>query len=47
MKAGQRVVIIDDVQSDEWWFARDPVSGREGVVPATYGKFSLQTTDLS
>jgi hypothetical protein len=47
MKAGQRVVIIDDVQSDEWWFARDPVSGREGVVPATYGKFSLQSIDLS
>jgi hypothetical protein len=47
MKAGQRVVIIDDVQSDEWWFARDPVSGREGVVPATYGKSPLQTIDLS
>jgi hypothetical protein len=41
MKAGQRVVIIDDVQSDEWWFARDPVSGREGVVPATYGTSSV------
>jgi hypothetical protein len=38
MRAGQRVVIMDDVQSDEWWFARDPVSGREGVVPATYGE---------
>lgn len=38
MRAGQRVVIVDDVQSDEWWFARDPVSGKEGVVPATYGE---------
>jgi len=37
MKAGQRVVILDDTQSDEWWYARDPASGREGVVPATYG----------
>jgi hypothetical protein len=37
MKSGQRVIIMDDVQSDEWWFARDPVTGREGVVPATYG----------
>jgi hypothetical protein len=46
MKAGQRVVIIDDVQSDEWWFARDPVSGREGVVPATYGKSSLSECRL-
>jgi hypothetical protein len=39
MKAGSRVIIVDDVQSDEWWFARDPVSGREGVVPASYGEF--------
>ncbi|ORX40021.1 cortical protein marker for cell polarity-domain-containing protein [Kockovaella imperatae] len=38
MKAGQRVIILDDVQSHEWWYARDPASGREGVVPATYGE---------
>ena len=38
MKAGQRLVILDDVQSHEWWYARDPASGREGVVPATYGE---------
>ncbi|WVW84622.1 hypothetical protein I302_106656 [Kwoniella bestiolae CBS 10118] len=37
MKAGQRVVVLDDEQSMEWWFARDPLTGREGVVPATYG----------
>lgn len=37
MKAGQRVIIIDDEQSQEWWYAKDPVSGREGVIPATYG----------
>jgi len=36
MRAGQRVVILDDVQSGEWWYARDPASGREGVVPAAY-----------
>jgi len=41
MKAGQRVIILDDVQSDEWWYARDPISGREGVVPATYGELSF------
>lgn len=40
MKAGQRVVILDDVQSDEWWYAKDPATGREGVVPATYGEFA-------
>ena len=38
MKAGLRVVILDDVQSHEWWYARDPATGREGVVPATYGQ---------
>jgi hypothetical protein len=39
MKQGQRVIILDDVQSDEWWYARDPQTGREGVVPATYGEY--------
>lgn len=38
MKAGQRVIILDDVQSDEWWYAKDPATNREGVVPATYGE---------
>lgn len=40
MKAGQRVIILDDVQSDEWWYAKDPATNREGVVPATYGEFA-------
>lgn len=39
MRAGQRIVVLDDTQSDEWFYARDPVSGREGVVPATYGEY--------
>lgn len=38
MRAGQRVIILDDVQSDEWWYAKDPATNREGVVPATYGE---------
>ena len=38
MSAGRPVIILDDVQSDEWWYARDPETGREGVVPATYGQ---------
>lgn len=49
MKAGQRVVVLDDQQSGEWWYCRDPASGREGVVPATYGEplpFSVRTTRL-
>jgi len=41
MRAGQRIHILDDVQSDEWWYARDPMTGREGVVPATYGQCGL------
>ena len=40
MKAAARIIILDDVQSDEWWYARDPATGREGVVPATYGESS-------
>ncbi|WVN85113.1 uncharacterized protein L203_100255 [Cryptococcus depauperatus CBS 7841] len=36
MKAGQTVIILDDEQSHEWWYARDPATGREGMVPATY-----------
>lgn len=48
MKAGQRVIILDDVQSDEWWYAKDPTTDREGVVPATYGEslFSLRARPL-
>lgn len=38
MRAGQRVLVLDDQQSEEWWFCREPISGREGVVPATYGE---------
>ena len=38
MSAGRAVIILDDVQSDEWWYARDPETGKEGVVPATYGQ---------
>jgi hypothetical protein len=42
MKSGQRVLIIDDTQSDEWWFAKDMASGKEGVVPASYGESGLE-----
>jgi len=47
MRAGHRVVVLDDVQSDEWWYARDPVTGREGVIPATYGGSSIMLTEFS
>lgn len=36
MRAGQAIIVIDDQQSGEWWFCRDPADGREGVVPASY-----------
>ncbi|WWC70712.1 uncharacterized protein I206_104663 [Kwoniella pini CBS 10737] len=36
MKAGQRILIIDDEQSTEWWFCKDPITGNEGVVPASH-----------
>lgn len=39
MRAGQRIIVLDDEQSEEWWYARDPATGREGVVPATYGGY--------
>lgn len=38
MRKGQKVVVLDDMQSDEWVYARDPETGREGVVPASYGE---------
>nr|KIR49806.1 hypothetical protein I312_00898 [Cryptococcus bacillisporus CA1280] len=38
MKAGQLLIILDDQQSHEWWYARDPATGREGMVPASYGE---------
>nr|KIR89308.1 hypothetical protein I308_00313 [Cryptococcus tetragattii IND107] len=38
MKAGQPLIILDDQQSHEWWYARDPATGREGMVPASYGE---------
>ena len=40
MKKGARVLILDDVQSEEWWYARDPATVCEGVIPATYGESS-------
>ncbi|KAG8849334.1 hypothetical protein FRB96_000870 [Tulasnella sp. 330] len=33
--AGQEVVVLDD-RDQAWWYVRDPVSGKEGVVPAAY-----------
>lgn len=36
MRAGQRVEVNERLDSNEWWYARDPASGREGIVPQTY-----------
>ncbi|KAG8906921.1 hypothetical protein FRB99_005695 [Tulasnella sp. 403] len=33
--AGQELVVLDD-RNHDWWYVRDPNSGREGVVPASY-----------
>lgn len=33
--AGQEIVVLDD-RDESWWYVRDPSSGREGVVPASY-----------
>ncbi|TXT15845.1 hypothetical protein VHUM_00348 [Vanrija humicola] len=44
MRTGQRIIILDDEQSDEWWYARDPATGQEGVVPATYGEILATRT---
>lgn len=33
--AGQEVIVLDD-RDQAWWYVRDPVTGKEGVVPASY-----------
>ncbi|KAJ3547650.1 hypothetical protein NM688_g5377 [Phlebia brevispora] len=35
MFTGQEVEILDD-RDTAWWYARDPRTGREGVIPAAY-----------
>jgi hypothetical protein len=35
LKVGQEIEVLDDRDS-AWWYARDPRTGREGVVPAAY-----------
>jgi len=35
MSAGAEVEILDD-KDHAWWYARDPRTGQEGVVPAAY-----------
>ncbi|KAK2758639.1 cytoskeletal protein binding protein [Arachnomyces sp. PD_36] len=34
--AGDDVVILDDLKSEEWWMVRRVKNGREGVVPSSY-----------
>ncbi|KAI9809033.1 MAG: hypothetical protein M1825_002322 [Sarcosagium campestre] len=34
--AGDEVIIVDDVKSDEWWMVRRLKNGQEGVVPSSY-----------
>ncbi|PPJ53482.1 hypothetical protein CBER1_00322 [Cercospora berteroae] len=34
--AGDEVVILDDVKSDEWWMVRRLKNGKQGVVPSSY-----------
>lgn len=34
--AGDEVVVLDDMKSDEWWMVRRMKNGREGVVPSSY-----------
>ncbi|KIJ49491.1 hypothetical protein M422DRAFT_27856 [Sphaerobolus stellatus SS14] len=35
VSSGQQVMVLDD-RDPAWWYARDPTSGREGVIPASY-----------
>lgn len=34
--AGDDVVILDDLKSEEWWMVRRIKNGKEGVVPSSY-----------
>ncbi|KAB5563520.1 hypothetical protein GE09DRAFT_785973 [Coniochaeta sp. 2T2.1] len=34
--AGDDVIVIDDVKSEEWWHVRRLKNGKEGVVPSSY-----------
>jgi len=35
LSAGAQVTVLDD-RDPAWWYARDPTTGREGVIPASY-----------
>ncbi|KAF8433112.1 cortical protein marker for cell polarity-domain-containing protein [Boletus edulis BED1] len=35
MTAGMEIAVLDD-KDNAWWYARNPHTGREGVVPASY-----------
>ncbi|TFK54374.1 hypothetical protein OE88DRAFT_1189445 [Heliocybe sulcata] len=35
VRAGQELQVLDD-RDESWWYARDPRTGEEGVVPAAY-----------
>ncbi|KAF8585919.1 hypothetical protein K439DRAFT_1615502 [Ramaria rubella] len=35
LSAGAQVLVLDD-RDPAWWYARDPNTGREGVIPASY-----------
>ncbi|KAF8513096.1 cortical protein marker for cell polarity-domain-containing protein [Hysterangium stoloniferum] len=35
VSAGTQVTVLDD-RDPAWWYARDPNTGREGVIPASY-----------
>ncbi|KAI5370299.1 Putative SH3 domain, SLA1 domain 1, SHD1, sterile alpha motif/pointed domain superfamily [Septoria linicola] len=34
--AGDEVIVLDDVKSEEWWMIRRMKNGKEGVVPSSY-----------
>ncbi|CAJ2513359.1 Uu.00g014780.m01.CDS01 [Anthostomella pinea] len=42
--AGDEVIVLDDIKSEEWWQVRRLKTGKEGVVPSSYIEITASIT---